>query len=99
MKALMVVRIYLVVTLALLVGWCINLGAALTRPTVEWRYAVGMPLLVIIFLTLIMLVRARRRLSADQAVVVGIPAGQYVVAGLAAAGLVAAVLVGFRAHG
>jgi hypothetical protein len=61
MKATTVVRLYWLVTAALLIGWSINLYEALTRPTVDWLDAADLPLLVIISFTLIMLVRARNQ--------------------------------------
>lgn len=99
MNAITVVRLYYLATAALLVGWLINLYEALTRPTINWRDAMGVQLLVIIFVTLIMLARVRRNVLADQAAFVRIGAGRYIVAGLAAAGLVVAVLLGLRTHG
>jgi hypothetical protein len=99
MKAATVVRLYCLVLAALLIGWFINLYQALTRPTVDWFDAAAMRLLVIIFVTLIMLMRARTKAAASPAAFVRIGAGRYVVAGLAAVGLVFAVLLGVRAHG
>jgi hypothetical protein len=99
MKALTVVRPYWLVTAALLIGWSINLYEALTRPTVDWVDAADLPLLVIISFTLIMLAQARTRGTDDGAAPVKKGAARYIVAGLAVAGLVAAVVLGFRAHG
>jgi hypothetical protein len=99
MKALTVVRLYWLFTVALLVGWCINLHEALAEPTVDGLDAAGVPLVIMIFMALIMLARARSKLSAAAVTVVRIRVGRYVVAGLAAAGLVAAVLLGFRVQG
>ena len=99
MKAITVLRLYYLVTAALLVGWSINLYEALTRPTVDWLDAAGLQLLVIIFATFILLARVRNNVAAEAAGLVRTGAGRYVVGGLAAAGLVAAVLLGFRAHG
>jgi hypothetical protein len=99
MKAATVVRLYCVFLAALLIGRFINLYQALTRPTVDWFDAAAMRLLAIIFVTLIMLVRARTKTAASPAAFVRIAAGRYVVAGLAAVGLVFAVLLGVRARG
>jgi hypothetical protein len=99
MKAATVVRLYCIVLAALLIGWFINLYQALARPTVEWLDAAGMRLIVIIFVALIMLMRARIKAAAGPAAFARMRTGRYVVAGLAAVGLVVAVLLGVRAHG
>ena len=99
MKALTLVRLYGVVAMALVACWCINLYEALAQPALDWRDAAEAPLLVMIFLTLILLVQARAKLTAVPTAAVEKRTGRYLVAGLAAAGLVAAVLIGFRAHG
>jgi hypothetical protein len=96
MKAATAVRLYYLVLAALLIGWSINLYQAFTRPTIDWLDAVGMRLLVI---TLIMLMRAQTKAAANPAAFVLIGTGRYVVAGLAAVGLVFAVLLGVHAHG
>lgn len=99
MKAATVVRLYWLVLAALLIGWFVNLYQALTRSTVDWIDASGMRLLVIILVTLVMLMRARTRAAAGPAALVRIGAGRYVLAGLAAVGLVFAAILGFRTHG
>ncbi len=65
MKPLTVVRLYSLLAVALLVGWVINLYQALTRSPVDWRDAAAWPLLGVISFALLMLSRARTRLSAD----------------------------------
>lgn len=48
MKAKTAMRLYCVALIMLLGGWCINLIAALNRPTVDWRDAAGAPMLVLL---------------------------------------------------
>jgi hypothetical protein len=48
MKAKTAIRLYCVALIMLLGGWCINLVAALNRPTVDWRDAAGAPMLVLL---------------------------------------------------
>jgi hypothetical protein len=62
-----------------------------------WRDAAGVPLLVMICVTLILLLQAGSKRSADKVALVG--TARYFLAGLAAAGLIASALLGFRAFG
>jgi hypothetical protein len=98
MKAKTAIRLYCVALIMLLGGWCINLVAALNRPTVDWRDAAGAPMLVLVWITLTMLLRARSKVTADLSASIRLGTGRYVLVGLTAGGLIAAFLLGFHAH-
>lgn len=98
MNSVKIMRAYYLVTVALLAGWSINLYLALSRPTLDWRDAADVPLLVVLSFTVVMLMRVRANLGAEsKAVKVGRKV--YVLAVSAVLGLVAAVLLGIYAHG
>jgi hypothetical protein len=94
-----IVLLYRTTLVILLGGWCINLLAALHRPTVDWRDVAGMPALVLVFINLALLSSARRRLTADPSASIEISASRYVLAGCAAAGCVVAAVLGYYGHG
>ena len=98
MKALTVVRLLWSVAAAELIAWFVNLYLALRQPAVDWRDATAVPLVVVIFLTLALLARARNRLSAESKVSARMDRYGYIAAGLAAAGLVVAFVLGFSTH-
>jgi hypothetical protein len=97
MKLLTAVRIYWVAAAMLLIGWCINLYQALSRPTVDWRQAAGMPSLAMILIVLTLLTQARRKLSEEPTARAGAVVARYMVAGLALMGLIGIVVLGLLA--
>ena len=83
MKILTVVRLYWLAIAIMLIGWCINLYGALGRPTVDWRNAAGVPSLATVFITLILLAQARRKLATDPTALVRMGMLRSVITGAA----------------
>ena len=97
MKVLTIERLYWLAIAILVIGWSVNLYEALARPTVDRREAAGIPSLVMISITLILLTQARKKLLTDPTALVRIGATRYAIAGLALVGLLGAVLLGLLA--
>jgi hypothetical protein len=97
MNLLLAVRLYWLALAILLIGWSVNLYEELARPTVDWRDAAGIPVLMIISITLASLIQSRNKLSSQPTAFVRVSTTRYTIAGLALVGLICVVLLCFFA--
>jgi hypothetical protein len=93
-----VVRLCRFIAGALLVVWLLNLYRALTRSIIDWSDAAGMPILVTLVITLIVLQQARARVAADPTALARSRPQQLALVGMATVAAIAAFYFGFRAR-
>jgi hypothetical protein len=95
LRLITVVRIYYFSLAILVVGWIANLVLALRRPIINWRDALSLSSLVLIFITLSVLLQARSKLKQSPDAAIKLNGVRYVLLGAVVAVAVVAFLIGF----